>query len=253
VKKLADLDIIIPVYNEAENISPVLDALCRDVHTPFRVLICYDFDEDNTLEVISAYPKDKVEIILVKNPGTGPHNAMREGIAKSTATYVLTHMADDDYTTSHIDFMVEKAKEGYLIVTGSRFMKGGSMIGCPWFKKFLTWFASFTLYHFARFPVHDATHGVRVFSRKVIDSIEVESRKGFSYSFELMVKVHRLGWNVYEFPVVWQERQAGTSRFQIRKWFFPYMRWYIYAFATTWLKKDPSSALRKNSTALDDA
>ena len=217
--------------------------------TPCRIFICYDFDEDTTLEAIAEYPKDRLEIVLLKNPGAGPHDAVREGFSRTSAPYVLTHMGDDDYTPPMIDSMVEKAKQGYEIVTGGRFMKGGRMVGCRWNKKFLTWLASFTLYYFAGFPVRDATNGVRLFSRHIIDTIEIESRMGFSYSFEMMVKVHRLRWRVFEFPAEWHERKVGKSRFKIGKWMIPYLRWYFFAFATTWLRRGPESVrLNKNGS-----
>ena len=119
--------------------------------------------------------------------------------------------------------------------------RSSRMVGCRWKKKFPTWLASFTLYYFAGFPVHDATNGVRIFSRRIIDTIEIESRMGFSYSFEMMVKVHRLRWSVFEFPTVWYERKTGESRFKIGKWMIPYLRWYFFAFATTWLRRGPES------------
>lgn len=245
---MAQLDIIIPVYNEGDNIISVLDALKRDVTSSHRILICYDFDEDNTLKAISTYPDKSTEIIFVKNPGRGPHSAIKAGLDLVTAPAVLTHMADDDYTTQHIDYMVDKSQEGFDIVTGSRFMKGGEMKGCVWYKKFLTWLASFSLYHFAQFPVQDATHGVRIFSRRVLNELLIESNVGFTYSFEMMVKVVRLGWKIHEFPVGWYERKTGESRFQVWKWMWPYLHWYFFAYKTVWLKKGPETVPRRHST-----
>ena len=74
---MIELDIVIPVYNERENIVSVLDSFHEHVKTAYRVLICYDSDEDTTLEAIARYPKDRVEIVLVKNPGRGPHGIAR--------------------------------------------------------------------------------------------------------------------------------------------------------------------------------
>jgi dolichol-phosphate mannosyltransferase len=71
----------------------------------------------------------------------------------------------------------------------------------------------------------------------VIDRIEVESQVGFCYSIELLVKAHRLGWTVAEVPVTWIERQSGESRFRVLKWLPAYLRWYGYAFATTFLRR----------------
>jgi hypothetical protein len=84
-----------------------------------------------------------------------------------------------------------------------------------------------------------------MFSRRVIDRIEVESRQGFCYSIELLVKAHRLGWTVAEVPVTWIERQSGESRFRVLKWLPAYLRWYGYAFATTFLRRPPRTVTLK--------
>ncbi len=233
---MARLDIVIPVYQEGENITHLLDSFVAEVHTPCRVLICYDRDDDSTLAAINAYPKrDALDIVFVKNQGRGPHGAVMTGLTQSTAPFALVYMADDDFNARRIDGMVEKAEQGCDIVVASRFVPGGCMIGAPWLKGFLVRGASFTLYHLARLPVHDPSNGLRLFSRRVIDEIAVESDSGFCYSIELLVKCHRLGWPIGEVPIEWYERAAGQSRFRVLKWLPKYLRWYSYAFATTWL------------------
>jgi dolichol-phosphate mannosyltransferase len=233
---MARLDIVIPVYQEGENITHLLDSFVAEVHTPCRVLICYDRDDDSTLAAINAYPKrDALDIVFVKNQGRGPHGAVMTGLTQSTAPFALVYMADDDFNARRIDGMVEKAEQGCDIVVASRFVPGGCMIGAPWLKGFLVRGASFTLYHLARLPVHDPSNGLRLFSRRVIDEIAVESDSGFCYSIELLVKCHRLGWPIGEVPIEWYERAAGQSRFRVLKWLPKYLRWYFYAFATTWL------------------
>ena len=121
------------------------------------------------------------------------------------------------------------------------------MIGCPPLKDVLVRVANFTLHHFARLPSTDASNGFRMFSRRVIDEIAVESDQGFCYSIELLVKAHRLGWRVGEVPVRWIERQHGASRFRVLKWLPAYLRWYNYAFATTWLRRPPQTVAPKGT------
>ncbi|HEV8071477.1 MAG TPA: glycosyltransferase [Planctomycetaceae bacterium] len=246
---MARLDIVIPVYQEGENITHLLDSFVAEVHTPCRVLICYDRDDDSTLAAINAYPKrDALDIVFVKNQGRGPHGAVMTGLTQSAAPFALVYMADDDFNARRIDGMVEKAEQGYDIVVASRFAAGGCMVGAPWLKGFLVRGASFTLYHLARLPVRDPSNGLRLFSRRVIDEIAVESDSGFCYSIELLVKCHRLGWPIGEVPIEWYERTAGQSRFRVLKWLPKYLRWYFYAFATTWLgarsvtRKEPRTA-----------
>ena len=111
------------------------------------------------------------------------------------------------------------------------------MIGCRWTKAVLVRAVAFTLRHLARLPTRDPTNGFRLFSRRVLDGIPIESSRGFTYSIELTVKAHRRGWKVCDVPARWEERRAGKSRFRILPWAGPYLRWYFYAMATTWLRR----------------
>jgi dolichol-phosphate mannosyltransferase len=233
---MARLDIIIPVFNEGENIVPVLESFRSRISTPYRVLICYDRDDDNTLPAIEAYPeRSSVDVVFVKNRDKGPHAAIMTGFEQSTAPYVVVYPADDTDNAGRIDQLVETADRGCEVVVASRFVPGGCMVGAPPLKGFLVRAAAFTMYYGARLPVRDPSNGLRLFSRRVIEQIAVESTMGFCYSIELLVKCHRLGWPIGEVPFTWYERKVGRSRFRVMKWVPKYLRWYFYAFATTWL------------------
>ena len=155
------LDIIIPVYNEGDNIVPTLRGLAAGVKTSNRILICYDREDDDTLPAIRSNRErfDKLTIELVRNRGRGAHGAVVTGFSASTAPFVLVFPADDDFNAGIIDAMVTEAAKGCDIVCASRFMAGGSMVGCTWLKAVLVRDASFTLYHVARLPTHDASSG----------------------------------------------------------------------------------------------
>lgn len=238
--KKYSLDIIVPVYNEGQNITGVLDSLNESVDTPFRMLVCYDHDEDNTLGVVKDYSeKVKFPILLVKNQGRGAGEAVITGFRKSEAAAVIVLPADDDYNARIIDLMYEKFGEGSDIVSASRFLRGGCMKGCPLLKSVLVRTASFTLYWLAGIPSHDATNGFRLFSRRVLDQIDIESREGFTYSLELLVKAHRRGYRIEEVPAFWFERKEGKSRFRLGGWLPHYIRWYMYGIATRMMRLFP--------------
>jgi glycosyltransferase involved in cell wall biosynthesis len=246
-----ELDIVIPVYNEGRNIVATLAALARSVSTPARVLICYDHADDDTLPAIrdNAQLYAGLPVELVRNAGRGPHAAVMTGFAASTAPFVLMYPADDDTNAAMLDRMVALARQGCDIVCASRFVAGGAMVGCPPLKAALVRTANFTLRHLARLPTTDASNGFRMFSRRVIDRIAVESDQGFCYSIELLVKAHRLGWRIAEVPVRWFERRHGASRFRVLKWLPAYLRWYGYAFATTFLRRPAATvALKRTRT-----
>jgi glycosyltransferase involved in cell wall biosynthesis len=235
------LDIVIPVYNEGANIRNTLQSIAHAVTSVNRVLICYDREDDNTLPVIrdNRGVFANLDIEFVRNRGRGAQGAVLSGFAASKAPYAIMFPADDDYNAAIIDTMLRQAEAGNEIVCASRFMPGGSMVGCPWLKALLVRVSNFSLYHFARLPTHDATNGFRLFSRRVLDTIAVESDRGFCYSIELLVKCHRLGWQIGEVPAKWFEREHGTSSFRVLNWLPAYLRWYLYAFATTWLRRPP--------------
>ena len=139
--------------------------------TPQRVLICYDREDDDTLPAIrdNRAALGELAIDFVRNRGRGAHGAVLSGFAASTAPFAVVLPADDDYNAGMLDAMVARAESGCDIVCASRFMAGGSMIGCPWLKACLVRAGNFTLYHLARLPTRDASNGFRLFSRRAMD------------------------------------------------------------------------------------
>lgn len=232
-----DLDIVMPVYNEGDNIVPVVQSLLAHVRTPFRLLICYDRDEDTTLPALRQFEGQPVSILPVKNQGKGVLGAIVTGFRTATAPAVLMMPADDDYNAPRIDAMVALLKAGHEIVCPSRFVGDGCMVGCPPLKAFLVRCTAWFMFHIAGMPTRDPTNGFRLFSQRVLRTIPIQTEAGFAYSMELLVKCHRLGWPVVEYPVHWYERKKGASRFRIFKWAPVYLQWVRYALATRYLRR----------------
>lgn len=245
-----ELDIVIPVYNEGASIGAVLESLRTHVRTPFRVLICYDRDDDDTLPALRPFQSAGMNIELVKNSGRGAFGAVLSGFASSQAPAVLVFPADDDYNAPRLDAMVAKFKEGCDVVCASRFIPGGTMQGCPWLKAAIVRGSAWTLRHLARVPSHDPSNGFRLFSRRLLRLVPIESSEGFTYSIELLLKCQRLGWRIDEVPVQWYERKAGQSRFKVLRWLPAYFHWYVYGFETTYLRRGASSVVVRSSEAI---
>ena len=104
---MAKLDIIIPVYNEDENIIKLLKLLDSTVICNFRILICYDNETDKTLKHLKNLNIIKNEIKLIKNPKQGPNSAIIEGIKSSNSKIILVYMADDFENIKLINEMVD--------------------------------------------------------------------------------------------------------------------------------------------------
>lgn len=243
-----ELDIVIPVYNEGQGILVVLEALGKYVRTSFRVLLCYDRDDDDSLATVRSAPAFPFKVEFVKNRRRGAHGAVVTGFEEAKAPAVIVFPGDDDYNAGRIDLMVQKFRAGCDIVAASRFMPGGCMKGCPWLKAVLIRSSALALFRLAHVPTHDPSNGFRLFSRRVLETIPIESSVGFTYSLELLAKCHRLGWKIDEVPVAWYERKSGSSRFRILRWTPHYLTWFFYCFGTAMGLKTRSCVRLKDGT-----
>tara|TARA_B100000929_G_C15393629_1_gene382045 strand:- start:129 stop:839 length:711 start_codon:yes stop_codon:yes gene_type:complete len=231
---MEDLEIIIPVKNENKNITRVLDSFFYEVKTKFTVTICFDDYKDTTIPAIKKYDRrQQFKIKLLKNKYYGINGAIKTAFENSSSKVLLVYPADDFFNADKIDKLNNLIlNKHYDIVCPSRFMNGGVMYGCPFLKAILTRTANFIFYYILRLPTHDATNGFRIFSKKTINTIDLELQKGATFSLQLLVKAHRKKYNITEIPVVWYERVIGKSNFRIIEWVLPYIKWLIYAINT---------------------
>ena len=227
------LDILIPVFNEDETIVKTIENIFSAVKYDYKIIICYDYDEDPTLKIIKESFPHNSKIVFVKNFAQGFNNALISGFKSSTAKAVLVFMADDHINHNIINLCYEKFTEGYQVVCPSRFIKGGKMTGNPFLKGIITKLVSFFLFNFTSFPIKDSTNSFRLFSKELINKVKIESNKGFTLSLELTAKAHRLGYKITEIPTIWVERNKGKSRFKLFSFILPYTKWLYYIVKTS--------------------
>ncbi|OBI62648.1 glycosyltransferase [Mycobacterium sp. E796] len=223
------VSVVIPVYNEGENIQACIRRLTEALaETPHELLVCYDFDEDDTLPALAAMPDKPATVRLVRNSiGKGVANALIAGFGAARGDVVVTSMADLSDPPSAIPLMAAKIREeGAAVVSGSRYMRGGSQRGGPRLKTLISRTAGLSLHYVGGIPTHDATTNFRAYSRRFLDDVPVESERGFEVGLELTTKAHLLGYRVDEVPSSWEDRTAGTSRFDLVGWLPAYLHWY---------------------------
>ena len=222
------LSIVIPVYNEGDNIRQAIDAIRSNVMYGYVIMVVYDFDGDNTLPVV----RDMPDVRLVRNKyGRGALNAIKTGLEEAGTEYVIVTMADlSDPPEVMNDMIAIAERENAAVVCASRYMKGGSQIGGPVIKGLMSRTAGLTLHWFAGIPTHDATNSFKLYRKSFLDSVKVESSGGFELGLELVVKAYRNGLKICEVPTTWRDRQAGKSRFRILAWLPCYLKWYFMAF-----------------------
>lgn len=226
------LTVVVPVFNEAANFPQLWDAMSSHIRSEFVAIVVYDFEEDNTIPLVQhLIDAGERRLRLIKNEyGDGVVGALRTGFKTVEHGPVLVIMADLSDDLRDVDDMVELYREGYDVVVGSRYMRGGGIVGGPWFKKMLSRLAGTSLRYLRGVPTHDATNAFKMYDVAMLNSLRIESKEGFELNLEITVKAFLQGRRIAEIPSVWIDRTAGTSRFRLWKWLPSYLRWYLYAF-----------------------
>jgi dolichol-phosphate mannosyltransferase len=225
-----ELSVVVPVYQEGERVVPVLRSLAAAIHVPFEILAVYDFEEDVTVPVLRRLGPDIPEVRPLRNTlGRGVLNAMKAGIAAARGDFVLVSMADGSDEPAVVDRMVALARDGADVVAASRYMRGGRQLGGPLLKRVMSRTAGLTLHWFAGVPIHDPTNNFKLYSRRFLDTVTIESTAGFELALELSVKATLAGRHIAEVPTTWRDRTGGQSNFKLRKWLPHYLLWYLRA------------------------
>lgn len=221
------LTIIIPVYNEGENIKTAVENIEKEVKYPYVINVIYDFDEDLTIE-----PAKKLNVNLVKNKyGRGVLNAIKTGLENVQTEFAIVTMADlSDPPRVMNDMIASAIKNNADIVCASRYMSGGGQLGGPVIKKLMSKFAGVSLHYIAGLPVHDVTNSFKLYRKSFLNEVKIESTGGFELGLELVVKAFKSGKKITEVPTVWRDRTAGKSNFKLIEWLPKYLRWYFKAF-----------------------
>lgn len=224
------LDIIVPVYNEGKNIRTQLLKVEECIKSAKRVLIVYDFEEDDTLPALERVEHElSYPIVRISNKyGRGALNAIKTGLEEAESEAVLVMMADLSDSIEIVDLMHEMIVSGEAdLVCGSRYMKGGKQHGGPVLKGLFSRMAGVTLYLFSGIPTHDVTNSFKMYRKKMLDSITIESNGGFEIGMEITVKAYLSGYTIKEIPSEWFDRSEGKSNFHMWKWMPHYLHWYF--------------------------
>jgi dolichol-phosphate mannosyltransferase len=223
------LTVVIPAYNEEENIGQVVEQVENRIKLPFDLIVVNDHSTDRTAQIIAGLVKKFNNIILVENKlAPGFANAVKEGLSSVKTEIVVLVMGDlcDDLGT--IPLMLEKINAGYDVVCAARYIKGGSRIGGSKIKGFFSLFAGKTMSIFTGIPTRDVANAFKMYRKEVIDSMDIEST-GFEVSMELALKAYFNGFKITEVPTAWREREKGKSSFKMFNLAPNYSRWYLWA------------------------
>ena len=217
-RKMSDVTIVIPVYNEGDNICTTLAELDSKVNVDAEAWLVYDSELDSTLPFAQeCVGKMRIPIRLVKNKyGRGALNAIKTGLEDAQTELIVVTMADLCDPPEVINDMVATAiSKNADIVCASRYMKGGRQFGGPRFKGFLSHAAGLILCWFARLPKHDPTNSFKLYRKSFLNTMTIESSGGFELGLELVVKAYAANRKIIEVPKTWRDRVDGQSNFKL--------------------------------------
>jgi dolichol-phosphate mannosyltransferase len=230
ITKSLRLSVVIPVYNEKDNILKTIEAIKKNVTVPHEIIIVYDFNEDTTLLVLKNVIKEKKNFFVIKNNiARGPSGAIRTGMAKAKAPLVLVTMADLCDDLSQVNDLLKLVPDNADIACPSRYMKGGKQQLKGSLKVWMPRTAGYLLKVLAGIPTYDPTNSFKLYSKKVLDSLKLESVTSFSVTLEIIVKAHASGYRIVEIPTVWRDRQRGKTNFKLGSSLVAYFPWFLYA------------------------
>lgn len=211
--------VIIPMYNECENASAIIDAVLA-LPQPFDVLVIDDNSPDGTAKIvkekINEYP-GRVHIIEREGKlglGTAYITGFKWALKNN---YDIICEMDADFSHNPLDLLKlrEEVESGRAdVAVGSRYVTGVNVVNWPMGRVLMSYFASKYVRFVLGIPVHDTTAGFVCYSAKVLRTIDLDSIrfKGYAFQIEMKHTAHKLGFRVAEVPIIFVNRVLGTSK-----------------------------------------
>lgn len=209
--------VIIPTYNEKENISSILRAVFS-LDQNFHVLVVDDSSPDGTAEIVRELQKehDGILHLTVRQIKDGLGKAYLHGFAwalEKEYDYIFEMDADFSHNPQDLPKLFEAAQTGDMSV-GSRYCRGVNVVNWPMSRILLSYFASKYVRFILSIPVFDTTAGFVCFSRKVLQSIHLDQIKmtGYGFQVEMKYRAYRKGFRIVEVPIIFTDRTQGESK-----------------------------------------
>jgi len=209
--------IIIPTYNESDNIERLISDIFR-LDPEFHLIVVDDSSPDGTGDIVKrAIPDhpDKIRLITQKKKmGLGPAYVKGISIALEDGWDQICEMdADFSHQPKYIPELFKEMSE-YDLTMGSRYIKGGGIENWNFFRRFLSSYGNFYARLILGVKIRDMTSGFKCFKREVLESINIQDIKSNGYSFQIETVYRTLinGFKIKEVPIVFVEREQGQSK-----------------------------------------
>jgi dolichol-phosphate mannosyltransferase len=211
--------VIIPTYNEVENIADILEQIL-DLRGNFEVLVIDDHSPDGTADVVKCLQKKKSDRIhLIERIGKmGLGTAYIMGFKYAiTHDYEYIFEMDADFSHNPEDLLkLFKAceEQGFDMAIGSRYITGVNVVNWPMGRVLMSFFASKYVQFITGLPIKDTTAGFKCYHKKVLEAIDLDNIKFIGYAFQIEMKftAWKLGFRIIEVPIIFTDRTRGTSK-----------------------------------------
>jgi dolichol-phosphate mannosyltransferase len=216
---LSDSLVIIPTYNEKENIGKMIRTVMQLPH-PFHLLIIDDNSKDGTAQIVKGLQVDYPDRLFIEERsgklglGTAYIHGFHWALKKSYA-YIFEMDADFSHNPEDLVRLYRACSEdGNDVSIGSRYITGVNVVNWPMGRVMMSYFASMYVRNITGMPIRDTTAGFKCYSRKVLEVIDLNKIKFTGYAFQIEMKfaAWRLGFKLKEVPIIFTDRSEGQSK-----------------------------------------
>ena len=218
MRRMADSLVIIPTFNEIENIEAIIEAVFN-LEKEFHVLIVDDNSPDGTSQKVQEIQKAHSEKLFleVRKEKAGLGTAYIHGFKWAIARhydYIFEMDADFSHSPADLVRLYEVCAAGADVAVGSRYKKGVNVVDWPLYRILLSYGASFYVKLITGMRVHDPTAGFVCYKRPVLEAINLDSVRfiGYAFQIEMKFRAHLKKFKIEEVPIIFRDRVKGKSK-----------------------------------------
>jgi dolichol-phosphate mannosyltransferase len=215
---MSDKIIIIPTYNEKENIEKMIRTL-RGLDGDYTILVIDDGSPDGTAEIVKRLQKEYSEslFIIERSGKLGLGTAYITGFKWSIDhkyNYIFEMDADFSHNPNDVPKLYQACLNGADLAIGSRYCNGISVINWPIGRVIMSYYASAYVRFVLGMKVFDCTAGFKCYKRELLKSIDLDNirMKGYGFQVEMKYNAYKLGFKIKEVPIIFVDRTEGTSK-----------------------------------------
>ena len=217
---LADCTVVIPTYNERENIAELIQRILE--MSRFRVLVVDDNSPDGTAGIVADMAAHEPRVGLLLRPekrglGSAYVAGFRRALAEGAA-YICEMDADFSHDPAYLPQLLAAAETRYDLALGSRYVPGGGTTDWGIIRQMISRGGNLYARAILGLPVMDATGGFRCYRRRVLETINLDDiqSNGYAFQIELVYRTMRAGFRIGELPIIFPDRRVGRSKMSKR-------------------------------------